>query len=82
MVTRSSARLQSYRPSRFQRSHLVSNIVSEAFDKTEVIPDRQGPTKLKLVFRQDYEIFSLLNVYFITRWPVVIILKWPLTLVL
>ena len=60
----------------------MSNIVWEGFDKCEVIPDRQGPTKLKLVFCKDYEIFSLLNICFITRWLVVIILKWRLTLLL
>ena len=48
----------------------------------EVIPDHQGLTKLKLVFCWDYVIFSLLNVCFISRWPVVIILKWRLTLLL
>ena len=54
---------------------VISNIVSEGFDKCEVIPNHQGPTKLKRVFCQDYEIFGLLNICFITRWPAVIILK-------
>ena len=59
----------------------ISNIVCEGFDKCEVIPDRHGPTKLKRVFCQDYQIFSL-NVCFITRWPAIVIWKWRLTLLL
>ena len=70
MVTRSSARLHGLRSSRFQRCSLISNIVSEGFDECEVIPDRQCPTKLKRVFCWDYEIFGLLDICFITRWPV------------
>ena len=56
--------------------------MSEGFDKCEVIPDHQGPTKLKLVFCWDYEIFSLLHVCFIIRWPVAIVLKWRFALLL
>ena len=60
----------------------TSNIVLEGFDKCEMIPDRQGPTKLNLVFCQNCEIFSLLNICFITRWPVIIVFKWRFTLLL
>ena len=43
-----------------------------------MIPDRQGPTKLKRVFCCDYEIFSFLYISFITEWPALIILQWQL----
>ena len=50
MVTRSWARLHSLGPSTFEDFNSAFKLVSEGFDKCEVIPDHQGPTLLKLVF--------------------------------
>ena len=50
MVTRSWARLHGLGPSTFEDINSGFKLVSEGFDKCEVIPDHQGPTKLKVVF--------------------------------